>query len=56
MACRVIEIRGKVRASAELDGRNPGIAAAIWQALPVKAIASLWWEKPDRALQRAIGG
>ncbi len=41
----VIEVRGKVRAQAQLDGRNPGIAAAIWQALPIEAAASLWGEE-----------
>jgi len=40
-----IEVIGKGKAQAELDERNPGIAEAFWQALPIEARASLWGEE-----------
>jgi len=40
-----IEVGGKGKAQAELDERNPGIAEAFWQALPIQARASLWGEE-----------
>lgn len=40
-----IDIKGKGRALAELDDRNPGIALAFWQRLPLEARANLWGEE-----------
>ncbi len=45
MRAIVIEVVGKGKAQAELDERNPGIAAAFWKALPIEAKASLWGEE-----------
>jgi len=40
-----ILIRGKGRATAELDSRNPGISEALLAILPLEAEASLWGEE-----------
>ena len=40
-----IEIAGKGIALAELDHRNPKIAEAFWQMLPIEAEACLWGEE-----------
>ena len=40
-----IEIEGKGKALAKLDERNPGIREALFQALPLEGIASLWGEE-----------
>ncbi len=40
-----IEVKGKGKALAMLDERNPHIAEAFWQALPLEARASLWGEE-----------
>jgi hypothetical protein len=40
-----IEIKGKGKALAVLDDRNPGIAEALWQTLPIEAKANLWGEE-----------
>jgi hypothetical protein len=49
-----IEVVGKGKAQAELDERNPKIAAAFWEALPIEAKACLWGEEVyfDISLQR----
>ncbi len=43
--CIEIDIHGQGGALAELDGRNPGIADAFWQKLPLEARANLWDEE-----------
>ena len=40
-----IEIEGKGKALAKLDERNPGISEALFKALPLEGIASLWGEE-----------
>lgn len=40
-----IEIKGRGKALAVLDGRNPEIAEALWQRLPIEARANLWGEE-----------
>ena len=40
-----IEIKGKGKALAALDDRNPGIAEALWQKLPIEAKANIWSEE-----------
>jgi hypothetical protein len=40
-----IKITGKGIALAELDDRNPKIAEASWQMLPIEAEACLWGEE-----------
>ncbi len=40
-----IEVVGRGKALAELDERNPGIADAFWQALPIEARCNLWGEE-----------
>lgn len=40
-----IDITGHVRAIAELDGRNPRTAEAVWNALPIAGRAMLWGEE-----------
>jgi hypothetical protein len=40
-----IEIKGRGKALAVLDDRNPVIAEALWQRLPIEAEASLWGEE-----------
>lgn len=40
-----IEVAGKGRAVAELDERNPRIAAELYRSLPLEAEASLWGEE-----------
>ncbi len=45
MKAIIIEVYGKGSALAELDGRNPIISEAIWQALPIEGRAILWGEE-----------
>ncbi len=40
-----IEVKGKGRALADLDERNPGIREAFWKILPQEANANLWGEE-----------
>lgn len=40
-----IEIKGKGKALAVLDERNPAIVEALWQRLPIDAVANLWGEE-----------
>jgi uncharacterized protein len=40
-----IKIPGKGIALAEMDNRNPKIADAFWQMLPIEAEACLWGEE-----------
>ncbi len=40
-----IDVVGEGKALAELDERNPGIAEALWQVLPIEARANLWGEE-----------
>lgn len=40
-----IGVRGMGRALARMDGRNPDIAEALWQTLPIEAEANLWGEE-----------
>jgi hypothetical protein len=40
-----IEVEGKGKALAELDGRNPSIVEAFCRILPLEALASLWGEE-----------
>jgi len=44
---RILEIKipGKGIALAEMDNRNPKIAEAFWQMLPIEAEACLWGEE-----------
>jgi hypothetical protein len=47
MGSKIIEIdvAGKGKALAELDGSNPGIAEAFCRILPLEAAANLWGEE-----------
>jgi hypothetical protein len=40
-----IDIKGRGKALAELDDRNPRISSALYQMLPMEARASLWGEE-----------
>jgi hypothetical protein len=40
-----IEISGRGKAVAEIDDRNPKVAAKFYQSLPVEAKANLWGEE-----------
>ena len=40
-----IEVMGKGKALAKLDGRNPGIREAFFAGLPMEGIASLWGDE-----------
>lgn len=40
-----IDVRGKGKALAELDERNPLISDALYQKLPLEARANLWGEE-----------
>lgn len=40
-----IDIKGRGRAVAELDGRNPRISEELYQKLPIEARANLWGEE-----------
>ncbi|MDH7597311.1 MAG: cyclophilin-like fold protein [Methanothrix sp.] len=40
-----IDIQGLGKAIAELDGRNPRTAEAVWNALPIEGRAMLWGEE-----------
>ncbi|MDM7912292.1 MAG: cyclophilin-like fold protein [Methanotrichaceae archaeon] len=45
MRCIEIDIRGRGKALAELDERNPLISDALYQKLPIEARANLWGEE-----------
>lgn len=40
-----IDIKGRGKALAELDDRNPQISDALYQKLPIEARANLWGEE-----------